>query len=142
MGYTNEFGIQSEYGSLLEAFTKECEKMGWEHNKTFTTNNKKVEAFSSLSMHPVEVFLYLGVAIWHVIIPSHPLIALYQLHYAGFGAIPGHIGFDKIELGEKRATETLYPSTDHEIDLWRRGGPILTCQEHEAHDAQDANDGD
>ena len=31
---------------------------------------------------------------------------LYQLHYAGFGAIPGHVGFDKVEVG----TETLVDS--------------------------------
>ena len=35
-------------------------------------------------------------------LPSNPILALYQLHYAGFGAIPGHIGFDQIELGETR----------------------------------------
>jgi sterol desaturase/sphingolipid hydroxylase (fatty acid hydroxylase superfamily) len=69
-------------------------------------NSVNPSPFSSLSMHPVEVFLYLGVAFWHVIIPSHPLLALYQLHYAGFGAIPGHIGFDKIELGEESALDT------------------------------------
>ena len=69
-------------------------------------NSVNPSPFSSLSMHPVEVFLYLGVAFWHVFIPSHPLIALYQLHYAGFGAIPGHIGFDKIEFGDERVVDT------------------------------------
>ena len=69
-------------------------------------NSVNPSPFSSLSMHPIEVFLYLGVALWHVIIPSHPLLALYQLHYAGFGAIPGHIGFDKIEWGEETALDT------------------------------------
>jgi sterol desaturase/sphingolipid hydroxylase (fatty acid hydroxylase superfamily) len=62
--------------------------------------------WSSLSMHPVEQLLYLGVAAWHLIIPSNPIIALYQLHQAGFGAIPGHIGFDKLELGERRAFDS------------------------------------
>lgn len=47
-------------------------------------NSVNPSPFSLLSMHPVEVFLYLGVAFLHVIIPSHPLLALYQLHYAGF----------------------------------------------------------
>ena len=41
-------------------------------------------------------------AFYHLIIPSNPIIALYQLHYAGFGAIPGHVGFDKVEVGEDR----------------------------------------
>ena len=62
--------------------------------------------WSSLSMHPVELLGYLGVALWHLIIPSNPILALYQLHFAGFGAIPGHIGFDKIELGEGLALDS------------------------------------
>ncbi len=55
--------------------------------------------WSSLSMHPIEHIGYFGVAFWCLIIPSHPVLAIYLLHRAGFGAIPGHIGFDKIELG-------------------------------------------
>jgi sterol desaturase/sphingolipid hydroxylase (fatty acid hydroxylase superfamily) len=62
--------------------------------------------WSSLSMHPVEQLGYLGVALWHLVIPSNPILALYQLHYAGFGAIPGHIGFDRIELSKDTAIET------------------------------------
>lgn len=62
--------------------------------------------WSSLSMHPVEHLLYFGVVIWYVILPSHPLHALFALHRAGFGAIPGHVGFDKMELGEGRLIDT------------------------------------
>lgn len=62
--------------------------------------------WSSLAMHPVELLLYLGVAFWHLIIPSNPILALYQLHFAGFGAIPGHIGFHKVELGSNRAMDS------------------------------------
>ena len=61
-------------------------------------NSINPSPWSSLSMHPVELIGYLGVALWHLVLPSNPLLALYQLHFAGFGAIPGHIGFDKIEL--------------------------------------------
>ena len=39
-------------------------------------------------MHPVEQLLYFSSPSRHVIIPSNPVLALYQLHYAGFGAIP------------------------------------------------------
>ncbi|MDX8520765.1 sterol desaturase family protein [Mesorhizobium dulcispinae] len=63
-------------------------------------NSVNPSPWSSLSMHPVEQLGYLGVAFWHLIIPSNPLLALYQLHYAGLGAIPGHVGFDKVELTE------------------------------------------
>jgi sterol desaturase/sphingolipid hydroxylase (fatty acid hydroxylase superfamily) len=69
-------------------------------------NSVNPSPFSSLSMHPVEQLGYLGVALWHLVIPSNPILALYQLHQAGFGAIPGHIGFDRIELGKDRAVGT------------------------------------
>jgi sterol desaturase/sphingolipid hydroxylase (fatty acid hydroxylase superfamily) len=62
--------------------------------------------WSSLAMHPVEHLLYFSTILVHVIIPSNPVVALYQLHFAGFGAIPGHIGFDKIELGEEVAIDS------------------------------------
>jgi sterol desaturase/sphingolipid hydroxylase (fatty acid hydroxylase superfamily) len=69
-------------------------------------NSVNPSPFSSLAMHPVELIGYLGVALWHLVIPSNPILALYQLYYSGFGAIPGHIGFDKIEVGEEGAIDT------------------------------------
>ena len=51
-------------------------------------------------MHPVEQLLYFSSALLHLLIPSNPLLAIYQLHYSGFGAVVGHIGFDKIEAGD------------------------------------------
>src|SRR5690606_20435238 len=42
----------------------------------------------------------------HLVIHSHPVIALYHLHLAGFGAVVGHVGFDKIEGGEESAVDT------------------------------------
>jgi sterol desaturase/sphingolipid hydroxylase (fatty acid hydroxylase superfamily) len=69
-------------------------------------NSVNPSPFSSLSMHPIELSGYLGVALWHLIIPSNPILALYQLHYAGFGAIPGHIGFDRIEVTDDAAIDS------------------------------------
>jgi sterol desaturase/sphingolipid hydroxylase (fatty acid hydroxylase superfamily) len=69
-------------------------------------NSVNPSPFSSLSMHPVEQLGYLGVALWHLVIPSNPVLALYQLHFAGFGAIPGHIGFDKVEITEETAVDS------------------------------------
>ena len=69
-------------------------------------NSVNPSPFSSLSMHPVELIAYLGMAAWHLVIPSNPVLALYQLHRAAFGAIPGHIGFDKIELSENSGFDT------------------------------------
>ena len=70
----------------------------WVHS----VHHRSVNAspWSSLSMHPVEHLLYFGTAFWHLVIPSNPLLALYQLHFAGFGAIPGHVGFHRIEVGQ------------------------------------------
>ncbi len=62
--------------------------------------------WSSLSMHPVEHLLYFSAAFYHLILPSHPMLAIYQIHIAGFGAVPGHIGFHKIELGEDKAIDS------------------------------------
>jgi sterol desaturase/sphingolipid hydroxylase (fatty acid hydroxylase superfamily) len=68
----------------------------WVHSVHHNSINPS--PWSSLSMHPVETFIYHGVALWHLIIPSNPIVALYQLHMAGFGAVNGHIGFEELEL--------------------------------------------
>lgn len=78
----------------------------YRHVHSVHHNSVNPSPYSSLSMHPVELLLYLGMAFWHLVIPSNPILALYQLHRAGFGAIPGHIGFDKIELGANNAVDT------------------------------------
>ena len=69
-------------------------------------NSANPSLWSSLSMYPVEHLLYFSTVFWHFLIPSNPVIALYQLHFAGFGAVPGHIGFDKVETGEEHAFDT------------------------------------
>ena len=69
-------------------------------------NSVNPSPWSSLSMHPVEQLLYftscfIGFFIW-----SNPLIALYQINYAAFGAVVGHIGFDKIEVDDAKAFDS------------------------------------
>ena len=64
-------------------------------------NSVNPSPWSSLSMHPVEHLLYFSTIFYHLIIPSNPIIAIYQLHIAGFGAVPGHVGFDKIEVTDE-----------------------------------------
>jgi hypothetical protein len=44
------------------------------------------------------------VALWHLVIPSNPLLALYQLHYCGFGAIRG---YERIDGGRAEGNEIL-----------------------------------
>ncbi len=70
----------------------------WVHSVHHNSINPS--PWSSLSMHPVEGFLYHAVALWHLVIPSNPIVGLFQLHIAGFGAINGHIGFEKLELSD------------------------------------------
>ena len=69
-------------------------------------NSVNPSPWSSLSMHPVEGFLYHAVAFWHLLIPSNPVLAMFQLHVAGFGEVNGHIGFDKLELTPDRTLES------------------------------------
>ena len=76
----------------------------WVHSVHHNSINPS--PWSSLSMHPVEHAAYFATIFYHLLIPSHPLVALYQLHVAGFGAIPGHVGFDKIEVGKDGAVDS------------------------------------
>lgn len=76
----------------------------WVHSVHHNSINPS--PWSSLSMHPVETFIYHGVALWHLVIPSNPVVALFQLHIAGFGALNGHIGFDKLEVSDDRALDS------------------------------------
>jgi sterol desaturase/sphingolipid hydroxylase (fatty acid hydroxylase superfamily) len=69
-------------------------------------NSINPSPWSSLSMHPVEHLLYWSGTLIHLIVPSHPLLALYHLHIAGFGAVVGHVGFDEIVVGDESAMDT------------------------------------
>lgn len=66
-------------------------------------NSVNPSPWSSLSMHPVEAAAYFGVALWMLALPTHGFIAVLFFHLAGYGAIVGHIGFDRIELGDTHA---------------------------------------
>ncbi len=69
-------------------------------------NSVNPSPWSSLSMHPVEHLLYFAGALVHLVIHSHPVLAIYHLHFAGFGAVVGHVGFDKMETDENHAVDT------------------------------------
>jgi sterol desaturase/sphingolipid hydroxylase (fatty acid hydroxylase superfamily) len=62
-------------------------------------NSVNPSPWSSLSMHPVEHLLYWSDVLIHLLLPSHPLLMLYHLQVTGTGAVVGHIGFDRIEVG-------------------------------------------
>jgi sterol desaturase/sphingolipid hydroxylase (fatty acid hydroxylase superfamily) len=69
-------------------------------------NSVNPSPWSSLSMHPIEHLFYFSGSLIHLVLPSHPLLALYHLHITGFGAVVGHIGFDKIVVGDEAAMDT------------------------------------
>jgi sterol desaturase/sphingolipid hydroxylase (fatty acid hydroxylase superfamily) len=69
-------------------------------------NSINPSPWSSLSMHPIEHLLYWSDSLIHLILPSHPLLFLYGLQVTGTGAVVGHVGFDKIEVGKESAIAT------------------------------------
>ncbi len=66
-------------------------------------NSVNPSPWSSLSMHPLEHLLYFATAAYHLLIVSNPVLVIYQLHMAGFGAVVGHVGFDKVEVSDDKA---------------------------------------
>jgi sterol desaturase/sphingolipid hydroxylase (fatty acid hydroxylase superfamily) len=85
----------------------------WLYARVHAVHHRAVNPspWSSLSMHPVEHLLYFSGALIHLVIYSHPLLAVYQLCYAGFGAVGGHFGFDRVETSDNSAIAT--ESYDH-----------------------------
>ncbi len=69
-------------------------------------NSVNPSPWSSLSMHPVEHLLYWSDSLIHLILPSHPLLFLYNLQITGTGAVVGHVGFEKVEIGSSSAVDT------------------------------------
>ena len=69
-------------------------------------NSINPSPWSSMSMHPVEGVLFFSEMIWHLLLPSGPFVALFQLTSTAYGAIVGHIGFDKLEIGENLAADS------------------------------------
>ena len=69
-------------------------------------NSINPSPWSSMSMHPVEGFFFFSEMMWHLLLPSAPFVALFQLTSTAYGAIVGHIGFDKLEMGENLAPDS------------------------------------
>ncbi|MDE0345406.1 MAG: sterol desaturase family protein [Boseongicola sp.] len=76
----------------------------WVHSVHHNSINPS--PWSSLSMHPGEGFPYMAEAWLHLLIPSNPLCAYFTLHSVGFGAINGHLGFEKFEIGGSAALDS------------------------------------
>jgi len=61
-------------------------------------NSINPSPWSSLSMHPVEGLLYFSTLFYHLILWSNPFVVIWQWNIAAYGAVVGHIGFDKLEV--------------------------------------------
>jgi sterol desaturase/sphingolipid hydroxylase (fatty acid hydroxylase superfamily) len=62
--------------------------------------------WSGLSMHPVEHLVYFSGVLIHWVLPSHPIHAMFHAFHAGLSPVPGHTGFEKVEVGENLAFNT------------------------------------
>ena len=69
-------------------------------------NSVNPSPWSSMSMHPVESTFFFSEIWWLLLIPAHPFVALFQLTSTAYGAIVGHIGFDKLELADDGAMDS------------------------------------
>jgi sterol desaturase/sphingolipid hydroxylase (fatty acid hydroxylase superfamily) len=78
----------------------------YKHIHSVHHNSVNPSPWSSLSMHPIEHLLYWSDSLIHLILPSHPLLFLYGLQVTGTGAVVGHVGFDKIEVGTDSVIDT------------------------------------
>jgi sterol desaturase/sphingolipid hydroxylase (fatty acid hydroxylase superfamily) len=69
-------------------------------------NSVNPSPWSSMSMHPVESFFYFAVMFWTLVFMPHPFLVVYLFTLAGFGAIVGHIGFERLEFTEGTAQKS------------------------------------
>jgi sterol desaturase/sphingolipid hydroxylase (fatty acid hydroxylase superfamily) len=70
--------------------------------------NTNPAPWSGLSMHPVEHLLYFSSIALFWLVPSHPVHALFNSFHRMMAPVPGHTGFDEIELvgGAELATHS------------------------------------
>ena len=64
--------------------------------------NVNIGPWSGLSMHPLEHLLYFSGVLFHWIIPSHPIHAIFHLLHAGVSPALRHAGFHKLVTKEEK----------------------------------------
>ena len=70
----------------------------WVHSLHHRNTNPA--PWSGMSMHPAEHVLYFSSVLIHWVVPSHPIHAMYNLFHLAMAPVPGHSGFDKVEIGD------------------------------------------
>ena len=56
--------------------------------------------WSGLAMHPIEHLLYFTGVVFHWIVLSHPIHAIFHLQHAALTTLWGHTGFEKLEISK------------------------------------------
>lgn len=59
-------------------------------------------------MHPVEHMIFFSTVFIHWILPSHPLLAIFQMQVAGLSPAQGHVGFDEVLIGKQNVKTGCY----------------------------------
>ena len=62
--------------------------------------------WSGLSMHPLEHLAYFSGVLIHIVLPSHPVHAMFHLFQSALGPAQSHAGFDRIVVGETGMLES------------------------------------
>jgi sterol desaturase/sphingolipid hydroxylase (fatty acid hydroxylase superfamily) len=78
----------------------------YKHIHSVHHNSINPSPWSSLSMHPVEHVLYFAEVLWHLVLPSNPVAMMLNMHVVGYGALNGHIGFEKLEITDESAIDS------------------------------------
>lgn len=68
--------------------------------------NTNIGPWSGLSMHPLEHLLYFSGAVFHWLIPSHPIHMIFHLMHAGASPALGHSGFHKLVAKDEKGLMT------------------------------------
>jgi len=74
-------------------------------------NSVNPTPWTGLAMHPVEQMLYFSGVVLYWVIPAHPIHSVYHLAHCMLASAPGHVGFDKVVLGEGNLIDM--PGYDH-----------------------------
>lgn len=78
----------------------------YRHVHALHHRNTNPGPWSGLSMHPVEHLVYYSSVVLHWVVPSHPVHAMFNLVHLSMAPVPGHSGFEKVEVGETRSFDT------------------------------------
>ena len=103
----------------------------YKHVHSLHHRNINTGPWSGLAMHPVESFILMSDVLIFLIIPAHPLHALYLILHHGIGAPVSHIGFEKVKVGKTgvvtgdffhqlhhRYFDCNYGYSDMPMDVW------------------------